>query len=315
MSIHTHDPNIFVHMNSSRRMEPMRRTGCCPADFGYSPAAPRGQFYRNPDNLQSPQAGLEISEKGDEPRGGGDQSLHYRMLRKGLLTNVPTFRRRIYTDLDPLTRIEESIPRTREERQQAKLVQGVIKIAKVLNNFMGQPASYSDKVKASQTALRALLENHNVPMGGVMNELIDQMTPAQVKHVLDDVKSELEHGEIDASEAQIIIKAAIKKEAEGDEHKHDEYDESTIRAHAGLPPLTPEEKSDADTPYERAVRDKVSSGRLAITNKMVKLGGDNRDVFRVTTPHPLTGRSRGHVWIDDSGDEQYAPPIRIFTRG
>jgi len=198
----THDKNLFYRVNRGSRMRPQRMDTGVPQKFG---EADNYHSYASPTHPLPPEK-------------GGDRSAHYVMLREGLLPKVPTFRRRIFTDFDPETRIDESIPMTREERQQDKLVQGVKDIAQVLKDYTDRgDVSFRQKVSASHQALRSLLEKHNV---SVKDSKIDALTPAQVKHIFEDLERKFASGEdMDASEVERAIAEIMEKEAE---HKHEE---------------------------------------------------------------------------------------------
>ena len=239
------DKNLFYQVNRGRQMKNMTQDYNVP------------QRFSEPSPYNSYAVPIHPLPK----ERGGDASAHYRMLRKGLLPEEPTHRRRIYIDLDPETRIEETLPTTREERQQDKIVSGIAKLSASLNEFLGKSnVPYRQKVQASQTALRAMLENYNVPMGDEINKLINQMTPAHVKDIFGNLEGKLDRQDINTSEAERLIRDTITKEAKhvhkeergDDEGKHlDPFDEGDrkdiiLLASARIPPLELDFTTDDD---------------------------------------------------------------------
>ena len=269
----TSDANLFFHVNRTSRLKPQTRDYGVPKRFG------------EPSPYTSYAAPVHPLPR--EQRG--DKSAHYRMLRKGLLPKVPTFRRRIFTDFDPQTRIEESIPRTREERQSDKLVSGVSAIAEALGNFLGKAnVPYKTQVQASQTAMRTLLEKYNVSMGGRINALVNQMTPEQVTHIFDDLESKFERGEIDAAEAERIITKTIEGESKH-EHKHEEKEEGEVKGDDAT-----EAAERKGYVYEYTTQDRA---------------GEDRDVYRGPQGGRYYYRPRDGAWIHTVRRSQDLPDV------
>ncbi len=231
------DHNLFFHVN---RAAPMRRLE---PDWNVPERVSETSLYHSTTPQIQP---LPLERQ-------GDRSLHYRMLRQGLLPEQPTLRRRIYTDMDPLTRIEESIPITREERQQDKLVKGVSDIASALEAFLGKSGSSAvQRQRAVQTALKTLFERYNVPMGDSERKILEQFSPAQATDMLERLEDKLEEAE-DATEAERIIKDEVKKEAKH-EHK-EEKEEKEEKKYTFPPTFTKEEiRERARSRYGRPVR-------------------------------------------------------------
>lgn len=197
------DRNLFYHTNRGAQMKPLKQSENVPRKFGET------SLYHNDAEQAHPLA----------KERGGDRSAHYRLLRLGVLPETPTFRRRIYTDMDPLTRIEESIPITREERKTDQLVKGVADISSSMKTFLEKSGtSFEERQQAAQLALRTMLERYNVPMEDLL-PIIANFSPRQAVDLFDDLERRFEREGIDTTDAERIIKDQIKIEAE---HKHEE---------------------------------------------------------------------------------------------
>ena len=63
--------------------------------------------------------------------------------------------------------------------------------------------------------------------------------------------------------------------------------------------------------YVRAIREGLASGQLTLTDRQVRIAHDLRDAFQ---KRHFRGKPGAHVWIDDSGGENYAPPKLLTPR-
>ena len=236
------DKNLFFHVNRGARINPQEKSYGVPKRF--SEPSPYHSHVVPAHPLARP------------PKRGGDASAHYRLLRRGLLPKVPTFKRRVFTDFDPETRIEESIPRTREERQQDKLVKGVSDISSAFSEFVSRPdVPYRQKVQASHKAMTTLFEKYNVPFAGRVKDLTDALKPEEVTHIFERLVAKFsgmpDVDAVDAGVAERLIIETLEGER-GHEHKHELRGEEDL-ADLSIPlPGEPEYKHEREEKKEKS---------------------------------------------------------------
>ena len=255
---------------------------------------------------------------------GKELNVYYKLLAAGKLSADPHFQLRpIEEDLSG-ERVLEKIPLDYKERQVKSIVDSLKTLAGNVDGFRGG---------ISGDLQRAL----NIELKPNELSLIDSLSKDDQKHMLDDVQSSILKAKYDDKINIDNILSRIKKEGDTNVYDHSEPEEKKSEIDKfiadeppgddageeeefdlgdlskpvpGEPEFEEEEKKhdvpEALTVYEQVVSNRVGSGELNLTNSLVRIGEDVRDVFQKPTG--------GHFYIDDDGSEHYVAPGRIFSR-
>lgn len=184
------DRNLFFNVNRERLFDPQLRGDIIPAMYGT-----HGGLM---DIQAATQAYPAVS-------GGGDRNLHFELYRMGRLRKQPTLQRRIFNDLDPKTRVIESLDVTKKQRQASLMVAGIQGIKDVLALALTvpvvdaagdpvldekgepvlQPKPVKDFLKLAADSVKKMLSDNDIRPSQNLNDIIDTFTVENARNALD----------------------------------------------------------------------------------------------------------------------------------